>query len=367
MRLAIISTTIHGERGYLPFDRLAAESKFSDVVFIVAGDLKSAPFDTSAFRCRVEYLDAVAQGRYRSSEAIGWNKIMRRNIALLRAIALKPDYILTIDDDNVPDDGYFDRWHAVLTTPVARLAVPSTAGGEPVWHNYLASSDAPVEIYPRGFPMAFRGGKSTEVRSIPEAIPPEKIGLFQGISLGHPDIDAATRIVYPHPISRVREMNYCLRDVWSPYNTQNTMYAKILFPLAFVWPQCGRYDDIYSSFAWQQLLFSNSMYVHVGEALNTQGERRRGVLVDLAHEVEGYLNAHAVWMNIREIDERDPVRFIERLAAMEPSPLPEAPYPIVTAAQQIMDAALRSQATHPIISRHGEFLRAYLQDLAEVL
>jgi hypothetical protein len=39
---------------------------------------------------------------------------MRRNTALLRAMETEPDFILMIDDDNLPRDGYFDDWHRLL-------------------------------------------------------------------------------------------------------------------------------------------------------------------------------------------------------------------------------------------------------------
>ncbi|HUU88883.1 MAG TPA: hypothetical protein VMX17_14185, partial [Candidatus Glassbacteria bacterium] len=157
MKLAIVSTTIHGEKGYLAFDRLAATSPFSEVCFVISGDLNSKPFDSSQFKCDVEYLDAKAQEVYQCSESIGWRKIMRRNIALLRAIEKKPDYILIIDDDNIPDEDYFEVWHKTVTTPVEQICESHGFGTAP-WHNYLRTSDAPIEIYPRGYPLSFRCG-----------------------------------------------------------------------------------------------------------------------------------------------------------------------------------------------------------------
>jgi hypothetical protein len=114
MKLAVVSTTVHGEKGYLPFDRLAAASPFSKVSFFIAGDKKSGPFDAARFQCQVEYLGIRDQARFACSESIGWNKIMRRNTALLRAMETEPDFILMIDDDNLPRDGYFDDWHRLL-------------------------------------------------------------------------------------------------------------------------------------------------------------------------------------------------------------------------------------------------------------
>ena len=339
MKLAIVSTTVHGERGYLHFDRLAKQSEFSDIIFVISGDKKSPPFDTNLFKCEVEYIEAEAQERYHCSEPMGWNKIMRRNIALLRAIELKPDFILIIDDDNIPEEGYFKVWYRTITNPVDKLVVAEKSNGDSCWHNYLRTSDADIEIYPRGFPIEFRGVNSTRVISASEKIPNEKIGVYQGISLGDPDIDAITRIVYPKQISKVKETNYCCKGIWSPYNTQNTMFSKILFPLAFVWPYCGRYDDIYSSFVWQQFLFNNDMYAYVGDAVNTQDRGQRDIFKDFSAEIEGYMNSLIVWKDITAIEAKEPLGFIKKL----------------------------TESDNEIISRHKEFMLAYLKDLEAVM
>lgn len=341
MKLAIISTTIYGEKGYLPFDRLASKSKFSHVSFFIAGDKKSPPFDTSKFMCDVEYLTPSAQGRYASSEAIGWNKPARRNIALLRAMETNPDYILTIDDDNIPSKNYFDQWYRIITTSAKKHVVGITEIEHAHWHNYLAKTDAEIELYTRGFPIPFRYKNSTKVIKSPKAINPEQIGVFQGISLGDPDIDAKTRIVYPKqtPLSIVHEKNYVLKNVWSPYNSQNTLFSKKLFPLAFMWSTAGRSEDIYASYVWQKFLFNNDMYAHVGDAVNFQDRGKRNDLRDLALEIETYMRSHEVWEEINKIEEKDPLQFI--------------------------NALIRSD--HEIIDREKAFMHAFHKDLERIL
>ena len=319
MKLAIISTTIYGEKGYLRYDRLAKKSKFSEVKFFIAGDKKSPDFDTSGFTCEVEYLAPKAQGRYASSEAMGWNKSARRNIALLRAMEMDPDFILTIDDDNIPSDDYFDLWHNVITVPATKQVVGVKDIEHPHWHNYLAATDSEIELYTRGFPIPFRYKDSTKVVKAKKLIPTKEIGVFQGISLGDPDIDAQTRIAYPKPmpLSIVHEKNYVLRDVWSPYNSQNTMFAKKVFPLAFMWTTAGRSEDIYASYVWQKFLFNNGMYAHIGDAVNFQNRGKRNDLRDLALEAETYLKSHEVWGAINKIRETDPLEFIKALIRSE--------------------------------------------------
>lgn len=341
MKLAIISTTIHGEKGYLPYDRLAKKSKFSDVSFFIAGDKKSLPFDISAFTCNIEHLTPLAQGRFASSEAIGWNKPARRNIALLRAMETNPDFILTIDDDNIPSKDYFDSWYRVITTPATRHVIGVKDIEHAHWHNYLAHTDAEFEMYARGFPIPFRHKHSTKIVKAPLSIHPERIGVFQGISLGDPDIDAKTRIVYPKPtpLSVVHEKNYVLQHIWSPYNSQNTMFAKKLFPLAFMWSTAGRSEDIYASYVWQRFLFNNDMYAHVGDAVNFQERGKRNDLRDLTLEIETYLRSHEVWEEINKIKETDPLEFISAL--------------------------IRSE--HEIIAREKGFMHAFHNDLERIL
>lgn len=342
MRLAVIGTTINGEAGYLPFDLLAAKSKFSDVAFTIAGDVNAKPFDSSQFQCRIEYLEPKDQERFASSAPIGWKTPRRRPIAWLRAIELKPDVILSVDDDNIPPDDYFHTWHTVLTTPATRIATPLAGAKPPVWHNYLRSSDAPIELYPRGFPIPFRGPAATAIQAARRPIEPEEIGLYQGISLGDPDIDSLTRMVFPTrmPLSLIGEKNYCLRDVWSPYNMQSTAYRPILFGLPILFPHNGRFDDIYASFAFQKLLFNNRKYAHIGDPINQQNRGIRDTLkLDFPEEIHGHIGSHEVWQRISEIDETDSVRFLEKLVTID----------------------------HEHIQREQEFFMAYFRDIAKIL
>src|SRR3989344_4705926 len=134
MRLAVISTTIQGEKGYLPFDALAKKSSFDEVVFVVAGDKGAKPFHTKNFQCPVEYLTDEVQSKYKSSEIVGWRKPQRRIFALLRAMELKPDYILTIDDDNLPDKNYFNDWYRVVSRPAMQEVVAVKKQESSIWH-----------------------------------------------------------------------------------------------------------------------------------------------------------------------------------------------------------------------------------------
>jgi len=340
-KLGVVSTTIHDESGYLPFDTQAAESPFSQIGFYVAGDLGTPDFDTAKFSSPIVFLSPAEQEQFRCSAEIGWNKIMRRNLALLRCIADQPDFILLIDDDNLPPPDYFRNWYRVLTSEprCALHSTPAGSGGR-TWHNYLRTADTPVEIYPRGFPISERGRWTPELQAMASGtVPPSDVWLYQGISLGDPDVDATTRLAIAPRLQRVDELDYVLRDVWSPYNTQNTIVARQLFPLACVWPHCGRYDDIFASFTWQQFAFSQRKYIHIGNALNHQQHRTRDLLADLRSEIEGMTKASEIVSAIATIEAPDANTFLEALIDL---PGPE------------------------LITRHRRFFEAFRRDLEEV-
>ena len=168
---------------------------------------------------------------------------------------------------------------------------------------------------------------------------PEEILVFQGISLGDPDIDAFARIAdpTPTPLKMVETYNYTVRDKWSPYNTQNTLFKREISPLAFTWPKAGRYEDIYSSFVWQHYAFSKRKYIHVGDSINWQERGLRDNFRDFSLEHEGYIRVGDVWNGIRESD---------------PSSI-----------KSILESLSRSKCD--VINREKDFFQAFMLDLVE--
>ena len=340
IRLVIVSTTINDETGYLPFDRLAAVSDFDEVSFWIAADRKTPDFDSSRFTCPVRFIPPAEQEHFHCSREIGWNRIMRRNIALLECIASGPDYILLIDDDNVPGESYFDQWLQVLSGPPEQ-AVVAPDQDRPAWHNYLATSDSNGAIFPRGFPQNERGRSITRVTDLEQgAVAADDIWIFQGISLGDPDVDAATRINLAPHLTRVDEYDYVMKNVWSSCNSQNTVLSRPLFPLAFVWPHCGRYDDIFASFTWQQFAYSREKYLHVGRAFNVQKHKERDLSAELAAEVEGQRTSTDIFNAIRTVETDTACAFLEALLNLEGPEVLTRQRPFMKAFRRDLDTVL---------------------------
>ena len=298
IKLAIVSTTIRGDSGYRDWDEEANKFKNFDASFFIAGDKNSIKFNDKGFLCPLKYLDPKDQQKYSCSKHIGWRRWARRNIALLEALKTNPDYILIIDDDNRPLKNYFNKWYKLITKNSDKVLDVKSK-----WFNYLDSGDSESIFFPRGYIIAERG-RNDKVATRKLKTPAKNILLFQGISYGDPDIDAFARIADPRPLplKKVKKINYVVRNNWSPYNTQNTLFKKELAPLAFTWPNSGRYEDIYSSYVWQHFIFNQNKFVHVGDSVNFQERGPRNNFTDFNLEHEGYRYAEEIWNEICKTD-----------------------------------------------------------------
>lgn len=296
IKLGIVSTTIRGDSGYRDWDLALYNFGKFEAKFYIAGDKNSIAFKSDGFKCDLTYLNPEQQEKYECSESIGWRRWARRNIALIEALKEDPDYVLIIDDDNRPVDNYFEKWYNLITRNATSILDVNSQ-----WFNYLDTGDSSSKFYPRGYPIALRG-KNSPVSLKPCNINPNEIYVFQGISLGDPDIDAFARIAdgLSLPLKSVATYNYAVINKWSPYNTQNTLLKREIAPLAFTWPRAGRYEDIYSSFVWQHFAFNHNKYIHVGDSINWQERGSRDNFKDFCLEHEGYIRVNEVWDAIQQ-------------------------------------------------------------------
>lgn len=279
MKLALIITSI-----YVPHVLSLYRELDKEVMFFIAGDRKT-PHDevrslVSTLGNAVYYSDTDQEKLgYRSSELIGWNRIMRRNIALLEAIKYGADIIVTIDDDNIPfDRSYFTDFVRVLAQPFSGLQVTSDDG----WFNIGEYMIPP--IYHRGFPYDRRRVKHTYAMRHVQGI---KIGVASGLWFGDPDVDAMERITNRpeiHQVAEVVRRGLCVDpNVFAPTNSQNTAYVAELAPLLMVWTGVGRYDDIWASYLAQRIMRTLDYHVYYGPPFVWQ-ER----------------NPHNLWQNLRD-------------------------------------------------------------------
>lgn len=217
-----------------------------DDIVIVVGDERSPHVAIEKFldtlNVETEYLRPAAQEHWASSRVIGWRTIARRNIGILHAMLMQPRFITMIDDDNYPlvPESYLSDIERYF----------NKRGSDYVSTNYRGYINPCEYVYDE---LLFHRGYPRDKREIIEHGLVEtnnvKIGVFESLWSGNPDIDAIDRIHddddhYPTD-------DYCVipdLGVWSPFNSQATSYITELAPLMMVWPGVGRADDIWSSY-----------------------------------------------------------------------------------------------------------------------
>jgi hypothetical protein len=325
VKRALITTTIHTG---LRLGRWAQQLDRGDVI-IIAGDQRSPHTELrelvgwleTEYCVRSIYLDPETQEQRfpRTSRAIPWNCVQRRNLALLEALTHGPDYVITVDDDNVPNDNAWVR-HVdgiMAGTDDVTITVRSEQSG---WWD-PGRLNRPHSVF-RGFPIEWRhrltGSQEWDFKRDSLIDDRHPIGVFQSMILGDPDCDAVERIVRDPRVTACLGNVICERSTWAPFNSQATVWHKDIAPLMFMWPFVGRYDDIWAAYTARAIMDPLGRYVRYGYPLVHQDRNAHSVLTDLRMELLGMEHTLDVARALRAesahvtVDERP----IDALAAM---------------------------------------------------
>lgn len=310
MRICLITTTIQ-----IPTALALYRSFGADVEIIVAGDRNGphgeirAILETLGGATYLSDVDQEAMGT-RCSDLIGWRKIQRRNLALLEAIRRRPDFIVTIDDDNLPvAPTYFDDIRSGLGLPFNGLGFES----QPGWFN-IGELLTP-KVWHRGFPYSRRAPASLSARTVVDGT----VGVVAGLWLGDPDIDAMTRIHEGPVVTDVSVLAQrpvaAAPGCYSPFNSQNTAFLAELAPLMAVHPGVGRYDDIWASYIAERVMRETDHLVTYGPPFVWQERNAQNLWKNLADEHMG-MESTDRFITALDTAEVDGDTVIERLRSL---------------------------------------------------
>lgn len=234
----IVTTTInHPTEAIRRFDAL------KDWVLVVVGDQRT-PADYSL--ANGIYVPPSEQEKYDSclSDLIGWNSIERRNFGFLWASDMEADVIATVDDDNIPTEG----WGQDLL--VGRQVDVDVYEPEAGCFDPLSVTNYP-HLWHRGFPIqllrrrAVRGPTKKAV----------KVEIQADFWNGDPDIDAICRMEHGPECAFTTDPFPFASDAPAPFNSQNTFFSAHVLPHYFVLPHVGRMDDIWAAYHVESLGF----------------------------------------------------------------------------------------------------------------
>lgn len=278
MKVAIVSTSINSSP-----DVYTEWAKCGDL--IVAGDL-NAP---EALRHHLEqvgglYLSVARQSVvYEAlSNTIGWKNIQRRNIAIMYAMQNGYDFVLTVDDDNLPQP----TANAFLEGHLANLGVAAQAG----W--YLGSTTGFLNTGELCVPAFHQRGVPYGINTRPIVVQrdygmPIEIVVSQAQVVGDPDCDAVERMCYAPNVMAVISDGVVLPGTYAPFNSQATLWRGDWAGVMACLPHIGRFDDIFASLIFSRIARAYGVTNYVGSPVMRQERNEHDLVKDLRAEVWG--------------------------------------------------------------------------------
>lgn len=226
------------------------------------------------------------QASYRIVARLPWNHYARKMIGYLRAMETGAVCIADTDDDNRP----YDDWGFPLWEGCFRCTPPG-----PEFIN-VYSFYADQRIWPRGFPLericdpeAYPDGAQLEERSV-------RMGIWQGLADGDPDVDAIYRLTVGKACRFQSADPVVLSSgTVSPFNSQNTLFRKELFPLLYLPAYVTfRFTDILRGWVAQPIMWRAGYHLGFTKATVFQERNPHDYLHDFESEIPVYLNSQKV-------------------------------------------------------------------------
>ncbi len=127
--------------------------------------------------------------------------------------------------------------------------------------------------------------------------------IQQGLSDEDPDVDAIYRLIMPLPVRFAASSSVALgRNSWCPFNSQNTTWFKVAFPLLYLPSYCSfRMTDIWRSFVAQRIAWACDWNILFHGATVYQERNKHDLLEDFANEMPGYLNNAKICNELADI------------------------------------------------------------------
>lgn len=234
---AIVTTTINP-----PTEALIRFSKMKDWNLYIVGDQKT-PHEAYA-RMNANYIHPVEQEReYKDlSDLIGWNCIQRRNIGLVQAYRDGAEIVATVDDDNIPYEGWGEN---LLVGQTVEVDCYENSQGvfDPLSCTNLK------HMWHRGYPIQLLSTRMDNKFIGKRLITPMvQADLWDG----EPDVDAICRLTNNHPSVKISgEFPYTCTGI-TIFNSQNTFLHHSVVPYYTVVAGADRMDDIWGGIILQK-------------------------------------------------------------------------------------------------------------------
>lgn len=272
MKKYIVITSI-----FNPTEAVLAFSKMNDCQLIVVGD-KKTPGD---WHCdNVDFMSIAQQETFSSklTKVLPYNHYCRKMLGYVKAIKNGAEYIVDTDDDNIPKENWgFPNFENQFDLTAENLGFVN------IYQLYTKE-----KIWPRGLPLKHinrQFGLEKDLTAMNC-----KVGIWQGLADEDPDVDAIYRLTNDAPCCfEEREPVVLGKGTICPFNTQNTIIRKELFPLMYLPTYVTfRYTDILRGLVAQPIMWLYGYSLGFTNATVIQKRNPHDYMKDFISEIPMY-------------------------------------------------------------------------------
>jgi hypothetical protein len=262
----------------------------SNYRLVVIGDIKT-PAD---WNCEgVEYIDVQNQSKlsYQIIKHLPYNHYCRKMIGYLLSIEQKATAIIDTDDDNIPK--------AEWAFPNFEGEYESLANDLGFINIYQLFTDQ--KIWPRGLPLHLITTDFKLQQKISEL--ECKVGVWQGLADEDPDVDAIYRLTNDYICCFKNRKPIVLgTGTITPFNSQNTIIRKELFPLLYLPAHVTfRFTDILRGLVAQPIMWLSGYQLGFTEATVVQKRNPHDYMKDFQSEVPMYLYCEKITETVAKV------------------------------------------------------------------
>lgn len=278
MKKAVVITSI-----FHPTEAIKRFAEIKDIDLIIVGDLKS-PEDWNYKGANFISIKQQKESGFELAKTLPYNHYSRKMLGYLNALLDGADYIIDTDDDNIPKSNW--------TFPAFEGQFECTANNLGFVNIYQYFTDQ--KIWPRGLPLNLIGNNY----NIDDSLESKncKLGVWQGLADEDPDVDAIYRLTIDEPCYfKDREPIVLSKGTVSPFNTQNTMIRKELFPLLYLPTYVTfRFTDILRGLVAQPIMWLYDYHLGFLSATVIQKRNEHDYYKDFLSEIPMYENCSRI-------------------------------------------------------------------------
>lgn len=215
---------------------------------------------------------------FQLAKVLPYNHYCRKMLGYLKAIQDGTDIIIDTDDDNIPKENWgFPEFEDKFDY------IPGDKGFINIYQLYTQQN-----IWARGLPLNL----ITKQFGLEKDLLKQdcKVGVWQGLADEDPDVDAIYRLTSDKPCNFENRAPIVLgKGTISPFNSQNTMFRKELFPLLYLPTYVTfRFTDILRGLIAQPIMWLYDYHLGFSNATVIQKRNPHDYMKDFISEIPMY-------------------------------------------------------------------------------